>query len=140
MVKRIVTAEGDGGSTVATDGPAPVFDMGGGACVHEIWLAPHPDGAYPPGQDWSLNPPPGGSVFRIAEFPPATPGEQAYMHRTPTIDFGVIVEGELCLVLDSGEVVLKAGDTFVQRHTNHGWINRAPHRCRMAVVLIDGKQ
>lgn len=138
MVRRIVTREVDGGGVLLSDGPAPEYDMGGGARVFEVWRAPHVDGAYPAGQPWALDPPHHGAVFRIAEFPPTSSDELPFMHRTPTIDFGVVIEGELCLVLDDREVVLRPGDTFVQRQANHAWVNRSDQRVRMAVVLMDG--
>lgn len=140
MVRRVVTGEVGGKGAIMSDAAAPTYDMGNGAQLHEVWCAPHRDGSYPPGEDWSLNPPASGSVFRVAEFPPASVGEEPYMHRTPTIDFGVVLEGELTLVLDTGETVLRPGDTFVQRQANHGWINRGSAFVRMAVVLIDGEQ
>jgi mannose-6-phosphate isomerase-like protein (cupin superfamily) len=60
------------------------------------------------------------------------------MHRTESIDYGVVIEGELTLVLDKSEVQLKPGSVVVQRGTNHAWANRSPHPCRMLFVLIDG--
>jgi quercetin dioxygenase-like cupin family protein len=137
-VRRVVTMQNESGGAIAADVELQCVDMGGGAKVFEIWRAPLPDGEEAGGSDWSLYPPTGGSVFRIAEFPPAVPGEEPFMHLTPTIDYGVILEGELSLVMDSEEVVLKTGDVFVQRQANHGWINRGSQRVRMAVVLIDG--
>jgi mannose-6-phosphate isomerase-like protein (cupin superfamily) len=114
--------------------------MGGDAYVHEIWRSPHPNGEEAPGTPWQLEPPRAGAVFRIADFPPAgAEGAKPFMHLTQTIDFGVVLEGEITLILDDGqETVLRAGDTFVQRQANHGWENRGSQRCRMAVVLIDG--
>ena len=60
------------------------------------------------------------------------------MHRTETVDYGVVIEGELTLVLDKGEVPLKAGSVVVQRGTNHAWANRSGKPCRMLFVLVDG--
>lgn len=60
------------------------------------------------------------------------------MHRTESIDYGVVLEGELTLVLDKGEVDLKPGHVVVQRGTNHAWANRSGKVCRMLFVLIDG--
>lgn len=136
-VRRVVTAEAQGRGIVASDGQVEPIDLGGGACVYELWRAP--EGSEAPGSAWSLDPPAGGAVFRIAEFPPAGGDGEAWMHRTPTIDFGVVLEGELVLVMDEGETTLRPGDVFVQRHANHGWVNRSNRRCRMAVVLIDGE-
>lgn len=61
------------------------------------------------------------------------------MHRTETIDYGIILEGEITLIMDEGEVTVSAGDIVVQRGTNHGWSNRSDKNCRIAFVLIDGK-
>ena len=61
------------------------------------------------------------------------------MHRTESIDYGVVIEGELTLVLDDSEVHLKAGSVVVQRGTNHAWANRSGKPCRMLFVLIDGR-
>jgi hypothetical protein len=111
----------------------------------------------------SLQPPVGGSVFRIADIPPDQEGsasaEDAHavfaamgardasthseddgaglMHRTPTLDYGIVLDGEITLVVDEGEIALKAGDVVVQRGSNHGWSNRSGRTCRMAFVMID---
>lgn len=61
------------------------------------------------------------------------------MHRTESVDYGVVIEGELTLVLDQGEVALKPGSVVVQRGTNHAWANRSGRPCRMLFVLIDGE-
>ena len=60
------------------------------------------------------------------------------MHRTETIDYGVVIEGEMTLVLDDSEVLLKPGSVVVQRGTNHAWANRSGKPCRMLFVLVDG--
>lgn len=61
------------------------------------------------------------------------------MHRTESVDYGVVMEGELTLVLDEGEVQLGAGSVVVQRGTNHAWANRSDRTCRMLFVLIAGE-
>ncbi|MEA3063582.1 MAG: hypothetical protein QOJ27_10 [Sphingomonadales bacterium] len=61
------------------------------------------------------------------------------MHRTETIDYGIVLEGELVLILDSGETLVRAGDVIVQRGTNHAWANRSERNARIAFVLIDGR-
>ena len=63
----------------------------------------------------------------------------ALMHRTETIDYGIVLEGEITLILDVGEAVVRAGDIVIQRGTNHGWANRSGKNCRIAFILIDGK-
>ena len=61
------------------------------------------------------------------------------MHRTRTIDYALILSGEIDMMLDDSEVHLKAGDVVVQRGTNHAWVNRGDQPCRVAFILIDGK-
>ena len=61
-----------------------------------------------------------------------------YMQKTPTLDFCLVLEGEITLVLDTAEVHLKAGDTVVQRGTNHAWSNRSDRPCRIAFSSHDG--
>lgn len=62
----------------------------------------------------------------------------ALMHRTETVDYGIVLEGELVLIMDEGETTVRAGDIVVQRGTNHGWSNRSDRNCRIAFILIDG--
>ena len=61
-----------------------------------------------------------------------------HMHRTETIDYGIVLEGEITLLVDDGEVTVHAGDIVVQRGTNHAWSNRSGQSCRIAFILIDG--
>lgn len=61
------------------------------------------------------------------------------MHRTELVDYGVVIEGEITLILDKAETLLKVGDVVVQRGTNHAWANRSDKPCRMLFVLIDGR-
>ncbi|MBV9552313.1 MAG: cupin domain-containing protein [Alphaproteobacteria bacterium] len=74
-----------------------------------------------------------GTVFRIIEF---APGNAERNHRTDSIDYAVIVSGEIDMDLDGEEVHLKAGDVVVQRGTIHNWINRGTEPCVIAFVLI----
>ena len=75
-----------------------------------------------------------GTVFRILDF---HPGVQRRMHRTDSIDYIVVMSGEIDMELDDGEAVhLKAGDVMVQRGTVHNWINRGTEPCVMAVILV----
>ena len=76
-----------------------------------------------------------GSIFRIVEF---EPGNAADMHVTPTLDYAVVMSGEIDMELEDGaEVHLKAGDVLVQRATLHNWVNRGTEPCRIAFILID---
>ena len=60
------------------------------------------------------------------------------MHKTHSVDYALVLEGEIWAVMDEGETLLKAGDVLIQRGTNHAWANRSSKTCRMAFVLIDG--
>lgn len=64
--------------------------------------------------------------------------KHSMMHRTKTVDFGIMLEGELTMVLDDCETVLRAGDVVIQRGTNHAWANKSDKRVVIAFVLIDG--
>ena len=78
-----------------------------------------------------------GSVFRIIEF---KPGVEQRVHRTDTIDYIVVMSGEIDMELEAGnEVHLTAGDVMVQRGTVHNWINRGSESCVVAVILIHSK-
>ena len=61
------------------------------------------------------------------------------MHRTQTIDYAVVLEGEVTMLLDEEDVHLHAGDVVIQCGTNHAWSNRSDKPCRMLYVLIDAK-
>jgi uncharacterized cupin superfamily protein len=61
------------------------------------------------------------------------------MHRTETIDYAIVLNGEITMLLDESEVLLKAGDILVQCGTNHAWVNRSNASCSVAFILIDGK-
>jgi mannose-6-phosphate isomerase-like protein (cupin superfamily) len=63
----------------------------------------------------------------------------ALMHRTETIDYGIVIEGELVLIMDEGETTVYPGDIVTPRGTNHGWANRSDRNCRIVFVLIDGE-
>jgi mannose-6-phosphate isomerase-like protein (cupin superfamily) len=112
-----------------------------------------------------LGPPKGGTRIRVIDFPPegdeirnltkeeATEhfrlmgGENAskasqlhpLMHRTQTVDYAIVIEGELTLILDLEETTIAAGDVIVQRGTNHAWANRSGKICSVAFILIDGQ-
>ena len=77
-----------------------------------------------------------GCVFRVVEF---SPGVSARNHRTDSIDFAVVMSGEIDMQLDDGEVHLKAGDVLVQRGTIHNWVNRGTAPCVIAFTLVDAK-
>jgi len=77
-----------------------------------------------------------GTVFRVVEF---APGVARRNHRTDSIDYAVVVSGEIDMEIDDSVVHLKAGDVLVQRGTIHNWVNRGTQPCVIAFVLIDAK-
>ena len=77
-----------------------------------------------------------GTVFRVVEF---APGVARRNHRTDSIDYAVVVSGEIDMELDDTVVHLRAGDVLVQRGTIHNWVNRGTWPCVIAFVLIDAK-
>jgi quercetin dioxygenase-like cupin family protein len=81
-------------------------------------------------------PPENGSRFIIMEF---APGIASEMHRTETIDYIVMLSGEIEMDMDDSTVKLRAGDVMVQRGTNHAWANRGKEPARLAIVLLDSK-
>ncbi|HYF20747.1 MAG TPA: cupin domain-containing protein [Ramlibacter sp.] len=76
-----------------------------------------------------------GSMYRDAEHAPG-PGEHPGMHRTDTVDYALMLEGELVAIMDKDETVLRAGDVLVQRGTRHAWANRSGKPARIAFVLV----
>jgi hypothetical protein len=115
-------------------------------------------GILPPGN--------GGSILRIIDFPPdpSDPTERKRrieatfdglyndaqhdkvarvhpgMHRTVTLDYAIVLEGEVWAVMDDGETLMRAGDVLIQRGTNHAWANRSGKTARVAFVLLDGSR
>jgi quercetin dioxygenase-like cupin family protein len=78
----------------------------------------------------------GGTVFRVLEL---EPGNSPRVHRTDSVDYAVVMSGEVDMELDDTSVHLKAGDVLVQRGTIHNWVNNGSEPCRIAFVLIDAK-
>jgi mannose-6-phosphate isomerase-like protein (cupin superfamily) len=106
-----------------------------------------------------------GTKFRVVEFPPLDPATESkmepgglmkavgpvapargrpvthpLMHRTRSVDYAVVLSGEIDMRLDDSVVHLKPGDTIVQQATNHAWVNHGTETCRILFVLMDSKQ
>ena len=79
---------------------------------------------------------PNGTVFRLVSF---GPGNSPRVHRTDSIDYAVVMSGEIDMELDDSVVHLKAGDVLVQRGTIHNWVNKGSEPCVIAFILIDAK-
>jgi quercetin dioxygenase-like cupin family protein len=81
-------------------------------------------------------PPARGTRFAIIDFPPHSTGT---VHRTESLDYVIVLSGEIEMQMDRSVVSMKAGDVMIQRGTNHGWINRTDRTARLAFVLMDAK-
>jgi quercetin dioxygenase-like cupin family protein len=130
---------------VITDGPATNAKYPAPGIVSTmIWCTDETPADIPAGEDVEdmgariigTAPPPHGTRFAVIDFPP---GNRAIMHRTETIDYVVVLSGEIDMDMDDSTVRLRAGDVMVQRGTNHAWANRGTARARLAFVLVDAK-
>jgi hypothetical protein len=160
----------DGRSTVLFDAAAPnVKQRHAGNASTLLWVTEEsPASVLVAGdraaREIGVPPPRRGTIFRIAEFPPGVGGEvrdneavlhdfgigadvarghpprHPAIHRTRTLDYVVVLEGEITLLLDDSELVLVAGDVVVQQGTNHAWINRGAGTCRLAMVFLDAEE
>ncbi|MBM3671765.1 MAG: cupin domain-containing protein [Actinobacteria bacterium] len=149
-VRRVVTGVDDQGrSTFLSDG-----DAFGGDQWAEVWLtdpAQGLDAVVDPRDGMRvLEPPAGGSAWRVFTVPPDAQMREAManaagqmegveadgMHTTRTIDYVMVLEGEISLELDTGEVLLQPGDCVVQRGTRHAWRNRNDFPVKMVAVML----
>jgi hypothetical protein len=167
--RRVVTGhDGAGKAIVAFDGPAPNAKLrkASGLVSTLLWVTDESpaDVSRPVDaaeREIGVAPPPSGTIFRVVDFPP-TQGEissqavlkemgldggqgeapaprHPLMHRTASVDYAVVLDGEIDMLLDDSEVHLRAGDVLVQQGTNHAWVNRGTRPCRIAFVLVGSK-
>lgn len=129
-----------------------------------LWVAETTPTSYAGNEDTAVGtvpiaPKPNGSVFRIVEFPPEKdlkldpdtvhkemgvtpkafgggPARHHGMHRTESVDYAIVMSGEIDMWMDDSEVHLKAGDVVIQRGTNHAWVNKYDKPCMIAFVLV----
>jgi naringenin degradation protein FdeH len=164
-VRRVVTGhDAAGKAVVLRDGDAPNAKLrqATGLASILVWVtdecpADVSGSADRADREIGVAPPPRGSIFRVVDFPPASAAPKvdnaamlremglgggqggarhALMHRTKSIDYAVVISGEIDMLLDDTEVHLKAGDVLVQQGTIHAWVNRGAETCRVAFVLI----
>jgi len=161
-VRRVVTGHRDGKAVVLFDSAAPnqKLRQASGLLSTLVWVTDETpadiSGTVDRAQrEIGVPPPPRGTIFRVVDFPPeggarsreavlkemgvADHGGARHpgMHRTKSVDYAVVLEGEIDMLLDDSEVHLEAGDVLVQQGTNHAWVNRGSAPCRIAFVLID---
>lgn len=161
-VRRIVTGtNAQGRSIIESDGPTPnVFAQIGRPAAQVLWATgeSRAPGVEPAPAGWEF---PfhshGGSLLRVVDFPPDSVYDQAellkflddsgvrdqgnprhfWFHKTESLDYAFVLEGEIYALMDEGEALMRAGDVLIQRATNHSWSNRSDKVCRMAFVLLD---
>jgi quercetin dioxygenase-like cupin family protein len=141
--RRVVTGhDAQGRSTVLSDGPTPRSHDIGVAVFHELWNtaempAPIAHTEPEPTNRPLVTPPAAnGTIIRVTEI---RAQQRSPMHRTESVDYGIVLEGEVWLVLDDGSKTrLGPGDVIIQRGTDHAWENRSDRSARIVFVLIDG--
>jgi quercetin dioxygenase-like cupin family protein len=144
-IRRVVTGHAGEVAKVLIDAPAtnskyPAPDM----VSTLIWSTDSAPAKIPSGtaiEDMGARilgtaPPPKGTRFAVIDFPP---GNKPHMHRTETVDYVIVIEGEIEMDMDNSTVKMTAGDVLVQRGTNHAWANRSSARARVAFVLVDAE-
>lgn len=145
-LRRVVTGhDGANVAKVLLDTVVPSQDTGrSDAQVYAVWNtaatpadiaigeAVEDRGALP----HKTPPPKGGTRFTVIDYPPGNAGN---MHRTESVDYVIVMQGEIDMDLDDSTVKLKAGDVMIQRGTNHAWFNRGTETARIAFVLVDAE-
>lgn len=158
--RSVITYDDDGPNAIEVKGWPGLF-------VTELWVTGEmpvdnmgttDQGARPMRHD----PTPGGTVFRVVEIPPEGRGSidtraafehmgshnkpraedtarHASMHKTNSVDYLVVASGEMWMVMEDGETLLRTGDCIVQRGTNHAWVNKSDKPCVLIAVLVDAK-
>jgi quercetin dioxygenase-like cupin family protein len=145
-IRRVVTGhDANGFAKILIDGPATnrrTSKSGGVSTL--IWCTDRTPADISVGENiedmgarmLGTPPPPNGTRFTVNDIPPGRTGP---MHRTETIDYVIVLSGEIEMEMDASTIELKAGDVLVQRGTNHAWINRGTEAARVAFILIDAE-
>jgi quercetin dioxygenase-like cupin family protein len=142
-IRRVVTGvDADGRSIIALDDNPPARSVGTGEdarVIVDVWSTISTSTS--PSASTAASPAPTGlgsnaTEIRVVELPP---GARREMHRTDTIDYGLVLSGELYAVFERGETLLRPGDIIVQRGTNHAWENRSDAPTRIAFINMSGQ-
>ena len=168
-MRRVVTGLDDNNHAVVLfDSMMPLKAVGPGIIATNFWIADsYPPSLLkddPSGRPIGTAPPDNGTKFRVVEFAPLDAAAEArlppemiakgitnapkrgiavkhaLMHRTRSLDYAVILSGEIDMMLDDANVHLKPGDVIVQQATNHAWVNHGKEPCRILFVLMDSKE
>ena len=150
-VRRVVVALRDGTPRVVADGPSPHVhtlpgmpsDLGLTDCWYTDGAPSDRRVADPAARDLMVAPGPGGTLFRVVQFPPDGELETddqgrpvIFWHETPTVDYNIVLDGDLVFVTEQDEVVLHAADIIVVRGGRHAWSNRTAAPARLATVGV----
>ena len=141
-VRRVVTAhDANGKAVVAIDEiSTDVKQLRVGATTTNLWstvgFPVDNSGRHDGAKDITGTTRAGGTVFRVIEF---APGVTPRNHRTDSIDYAIVLVGEVYAIMEKGEKLMKAGDVLIQRGTNHAWSNRSGKLVRILYVLMDGE-
>ena len=142
QVRRVITGHDENGKAVVKidEVATHLYQGRPGATVCNVWTTDRSPASNDGDADEGLRKVgttlKNGTIFRILEF---APGLAPRNHRTDSIDYIVVMSGEIDMELDDTTVHLKAGDVMVQRGTIHNWINRGTEPCVLAVILVDAK-
>ena len=168
-MRRVVTGlDGRDHAVVLFDSRMPLKPVAPGIIATNFWITdsypPHLTKDDPSGRQIGTAPPDNGTKFRVVEFLPLDAATEArmppemlqkgisnppsrgipvrhpLMHRTRSLDYAIILSGEIDMMLDDGDVHLKPGDVIVQQATNHAWVNRGKEPCPILFVLMDSKE
>ena len=160
---RSIIARDEASPNTIAISESPAFGM------TDLWVthdapADNAGTADPAARKIVLEPPARGTIFRVVEFPPdaqiagrfdrvkafeAIGASEALdpdgsrhpgMHRTHSVDYAIVVSGEIWAVMDVGETLMRAGDCLIQRGTNHAWSNRSDRPCLVVFILVDAKR
>ena len=169
IMRRVVTGLDDNNHAVVLfDSMMPLKAVGPGIIATNFWITDsYPPSLLkddPSGRPIGTAPPDNGTKFRVVEFAPldaaaeaklppemiakgianapkrGIPVKHPLMHRTRSLDYAVILSGEIDMMLDDTNVHLKPGDVIVQQATNHAWVNHGKEPCRILFVLMDSKE
>jgi quercetin dioxygenase-like cupin family protein len=142
--KRVVTGlNAQGKSVIVAEGPAPAIFEYEGWSMEEVWAVsetpPRLDETRNAAEDpeYLLQPAAGEARCRIITF---RPHSSFPMHVTETLDWVIVLSGELRLIMEDGDTLLRAGDSVIQRGTQHAWANDSDADCVVAGILISAKE
>ena len=169
-IHRVVTAlDANNKSTALFNSMVPLKIGGAGEGAATVWVTQKAPADFSwngdrSGERKGFSPVPNGTQFLIVDFPPVGADvdklpmdlmmkvvgdgvpkrgmapSNPLMHRTKTVDYAIIMQGEIDMMLDTGTVHLKAGDVVVQQATNHAWLNHSKEPCRIAFVMMDSQE